>query len=220
MINLEKLKELGLDSISFRVSGDRGELRYIDEEIDKWIEEQEISDKYMINIFIEILGTNLDTNESVEIGKLTGNFFESEIVIDDTDFYDVCDSIDTDLEHMAAAIVDKDGNIRAEICEFDDNLMYIDRLFIEEKYRGLGIASYVLKYLKNILEYSVNLNPTVLIILPVPQEIDNKGLLSQVENDEDRIKYEKKLIKLYKKLGFTKIKNSNYMIKITRGKYI
>lgn len=220
MIDLEGLNKLGYDSISLSVSGTRGKLNYIDKEINDYIDDLEYEDKYVINIFLDIFATNLDTQEKVKIGKLTGNFFESEIVMDDISFYDLCDSISTDLEYMASAIVNEDECIRDEICEFDENLMYIDRIYIDEKFRGLGIASYVLNSLNNILEYSVNLSPNILILLPAPQEIGKDGFLQEVRNEKINENNKKKLIKLYEKLGFEKLEDSNYMIKRTKERYI
>lgn len=220
MIDLEGLNKLGYDSISLEVSGTRGELNYIDKDINNYIEEQDYEDKYVINVFVDIFATNLDIQEKVEIGKLAGNFFESEIIMDDISFYDLCDSISTDLEHMASAIVDEDECIRDDICEFDENLMYIDRIYINEKFRGLGIASYVLNSLNNMLEYSVNLSPNVLILLPAPQEIGEDGLLQEVRDEKINENDKKRLIKLYEKFGFEKLKDSNYMIKRTKERYI
>lgn len=220
MINLEGLKKLGYDSISLSVSGTRGELEYIDEEIDNWRDGQDFEEKYIINIFVNIYATNLDTQKKGKIGKLTGNFFESEIVMDDISFYDLCDSIGTDLEHMASAIVDEEECIKDEICEFDENLMYIDRIYINEKFRGLGIASYVINSLNEILEYAVNLSPNVLILLPAPQEIGEDGLLQEVRDEKINENDKKRLIKLYEKLGFEKLEDSNYMIKRTKERYI
>lgn len=220
MIDLEGLNNLGYDSISLMVSGTRGELNYIDTEIHEYIEEEENEDKYSINIFIDICATNLETQEKINIGKLTGTFFESEIIMDDVSFYDLCDSIGTDLEQMATAIVDEDECIKEEICECDENLMYIDRIYIEEKFRGLGIASYVINSLNTILEYSVNLSPNVLILLPVPQEKCKDGLLHEVSNIKINEQDKKKLFKLYQKLGFEKLEDSNYMVKRTRERYI
>lgn len=220
MINLEGLNKLGYDSISLLVSGTRGKLNYIDKEICDYIEEEECEDKYSINIFIDICATNLEIQEKINIGKLTGKFFEAEIVMDDISFYDLCDSIDTDLEHMAAAIVDEDECIKEEICECGENLMYIDRIFVEEKFRGLGIASYVIHSLNTILEYSVNLSPNVLILLPVPQEKGEDGLLQEVSDEKKNELDKKKLFKLYEKLGFEKLEDSNYMIKRTRERYL
>ena len=220
MINLEGLRKWGYDSISLSVSGTRGELEYIDEEIDNWRDGQDFEEKYIINIFVNIYATNLDTQKKGKIGKLTGNFFESEIVMDDISFYDLCDSVGTDLEHMASAIVDEEECIKDEICEFDENLMYIDRIYINEKFRGLGIASYVINSLNEILEYAVNLSPNVLILLPAPQEIGEDGLLQEVRDEKINENDKKRLIKLYEKLGFEKLEDSNYMIKRTKERYI
>lgn len=220
MIDLETLKKLGYDSISLSVLGNRGELEYINTEINKWINNEEDDDKYIIDVQISIFATNVETQEKIEIGKLTGNFFESEIVMDDISFYDLCDSINTDLEHMAAAIVDEEECIKDEICEFDENLMYIDRIYINEKFRGLGIASYVINSLNDILEYAINLSPNVLILLPAPQEIGKDGLLQEVRDEKTNENDKRRLIKLYEKLGFEKLEDSNYMIKRTKERYI
>ena len=220
MIDLEGLNKLGYDSISLEVSGTRRELNYIDRDINNYIEEQDYEDKYLINVFIDIFATNLDTQEKVKIGKLTGNYFESEIIMDDISFYELCDSISTDLEHMASAIVDEEDCIKDEICEFDENLMYIDRIYINEKFRGLGIASYVINSLNEILEYSVNLSPNVLILLPAPQEVGEDGLLQEVRDEKINENDKKRLINLYEKLGFKMLKNSNYMIKRIKEIYL
>lgn len=220
MIDLEGLNKLGYDSISLEVSGTRRELNYIDRDINNYIEEQDYGDKYLINVFIDIFATNLDTQEKVEIGKLTGNYFESEIIMDDISFYELCDSISTDLEHMASAIVDEEDCIKDEICEFDENLMYIDRIYINEKFRELGIASYVINSLNEILEYSVNLSPNVLILLPAPQEVGEDGLLQEVRDEKINENDKRRLINLYEKLGFKMLKNSNYMIKRIKETYL
>lgn len=220
MIDLEGLNKLGYDSISLEVSGTRRELNYIDRDINNYIEEQDYEDKYLINVFIDIFATNLDTQEKVKIGKLTGNYFESEIIMDDISFYELCDSISTDLEHMASAIVDEEDCIKDEICEFDENLMYIDRIYINEKFRELGIASYVINSLNEILEYSVNLSPNVLILLPAPQEVGEDGLLQEIRDEKINENDKKRLINLYEKLGFKMLKNSNYMIKRIKETYL
>lgn len=91
---------------------------------------------------------------------------------------------------------------------------------MRKKFRGLGIASYVLISLNDILEYSVNLSPNVLILLPAPQEIGEDGLLQEVRDEKINENNKKRLIKLYKKLGFEKLEDSNYMIKRTKERYI
>ena len=106
--------------------------------------------------------------------------------------------------------------MKENICAYDENLMYIDRIYVEEKYRNIGIASLVIESLNELLEYTVNLEPHTLILLPKPQEKDKDGHLHNVEDEEEKDIRMNKLIKLYKKLGFKKIRNSNYMMKKAR----
>lgn len=142
-LDFDKLNEIGIEAISLKTDTSRNYMNYIKSNIENWKESQEIDDKYIVNISIEILGIKTDSDEEIKIGYLEGNFFEADIVMDDANFYDVCDCVGADLEPLASAIVDADGDIRGEICECDENLMYIDRIYIEEKYRGLGVASYI-----------------------------------------------------------------------------
>lgn len=215
MLNKDKLNEVGLEAISLKVSRGRNRVNYIDVDLEEAIKSQEDDEKCIIDIFIDILGIKIDTGEEINIGKLEGNFFESEVIMEDTDFYEVCDCVGADLEPLAEAIIDNDRCIKESICDFGENLMYIDRIYIEEKYRNLGIGSFIIDSFVELLEYTVSLNPHTLILLPKPQEKNKEGKISNIENEEKKEKYMKKLIKFYKKLGFKKIRGCNYMMKKT-----
>ena len=91
--------------------------------------------------------------------------------------------------------------------------MYIDRIYIEKEYRGAGIASFVIESLNEVLQYTTELNPNVYIVLPKPQEKDENGKIGNMKDEQQKEICMEKLLKLYKKLGFKKIRNSNYMIK-------
>jgi len=212
MLNLEGLEKLGLDSISLRVSGGR-KLDYIQGNFDDWLKNDDMENKYTVGIEIEILGENLENDKSIRIGEMRGYFFESELVREDISFYYLCDSISSDLEMMALAIVDEHGTIKEEFCDFDETLMYLDRIYVKEEFRGFGIASFITKNINEILEYSINLYPQALILLPMPQEKNEEGLLSEMKNNQKKNLYKQKLVKLYKNLGFNEIENTDYMLK-------
>ena len=212
-IDKEKLNEVGLDCISLRVSRDGNVINYIDSDIENAINIQEPNEKYVINIWIDIIGIKENSDEKIKIGGLEGNYFKASITIDDYTFYEICDCEGADLEPLAASITDRDGNIKESICEFDENLMYIDRIYIEKEYRGVGIASFVIESLNEILQYTTELNPNVYILLPKPQEKDEEGKISNMKDEKEEKICMEKLLKLYKKLGFKKIRNTNYMIK-------
>lgn len=76
--NIKRIKPIKIWFYFFRSI--RRELNYIDKDINNYIEEQNYENKYVINVFVDIFATNLYTQEKAEIGKLTGNFFESEII--------------------------------------------------------------------------------------------------------------------------------------------
>lgn len=215
MLERDKLEKVGLEAISLEVSRGRNKVSYINTDLQEAIRSQEDNERYIIDIFIDILGIEEGTGEEISIGKLEGNFFESEFVMGDTDFYGICDCVGRDLEPLAATIVDKDGCIKEHICEFHKNIMYIDRIYVEEKYRNIGIASFVIESISELLEYTVNLNPHTLILLPKPQQKNGEGELCNIKDKEEKEICMKKLINLYKRLGFKKIRNSNYMMKKT-----
>lgn len=216
MLEKDKLEKVGLEAISLEVCRGRNKVSYIDSDIEEAITSQEYNEKYIIDIYIDILGIQKDTGEEIKIGKLEGNFFENQLMMEDTSFFDVCDCVARDLEPLAEVIIDRDGDIKENICGYDENLMYIDRIYVEEKYRNIGIASLVMESLNELLEYAVSLEPHTLILLPKPQEKDKDGHLHNIEDEEEKDICMNKLIKLYKKLGFKKIRNSNYMMKKTR----
>ena len=83
--------------------------------------------------------------------------------------------------------MDKDGCIKEHICEFHKNIMYIDRIYIEEKYRNIGIASFVIESISELLEYTVNLNPHTLILLPKPQQKNGEGELCNIKDKEEKV---------------------------------
>ena len=116
MLERDKLEKVGLEAISLKVSRGRNKVSYIVTDLQEAIRNQEDNERYIIDIFIDILGIEEGTGEEISIGKLEGNFFESEFVMEHTDFYEICDCAGRDLEPLAAAIVDKDRCIKCGRC--------------------------------------------------------------------------------------------------------
>ena len=73
MLDKEKLNKVGLDYISLKVSRGRNNIYCIDSNIEDTINFQESNEKYVINIWIDIIGIKKDSDEEIEIGKLEGN---------------------------------------------------------------------------------------------------------------------------------------------------
>lgn len=230
-INLDntELENIGLDSINiecYRVNRNRIANIYTNlKDLFDWAE----PDSSIINLYIKITGNiseDIDYNEidnsilnengEIDIGRLKCNYIEDDnpFLMNYT-FYDKCDSYGGDLEPMASAIIDRYGNIKSYISKdgIYSNILYIDKLIIEEKYRNTKIGSFILQNLTSILYYTNNIyTPCCQIVLPQPLKRDADGGYSNMENENTEY-YMKKLIKFYKKNGFKKIRNTRYMYK-------
>lgn len=205
------LKELGFDSISIRMNGNR-EIFYIAENFDKWEEWLEYQNKYTRKVVGIIIG-NVEFEKEIVIGQLIGTFFEPEAQMNDADFWDVCDSIDGDLECMASEIVDNNLNISEEICTMNNSIFYIDELFIDEKYREHGIGKFVLKQLDKFMLYSLNLDVGTIVTYPFAMEGTIKDGYKRIKDEEKFEETLKRVKKFYRSCGFKNVGKFGHMYK-------
>lgn len=110
--------------------------------------------------------------------------------------YDAADSISGDTEILIRELLnlEENGEIGFE------RVGVIDRIYIDEKYRGGGIGSSVLVDIYTYLADVISCD--VICLIAKPLEKDSQGSLNPVENDEEN---EKKLINWYTKLGFQQL---------------
>lgn len=100
---------------------------------------------------------------------------------------------------------------------FTDNVLYLERLFIKPKYRGLGYGKFVLKNIDKILSRLVIAEFACMVMLPAAFEYveteEYKNLLNDREIPNGK-KLTEKLYKLYKKHGFKVVTGSRALYKI------
>ncbi len=178
MIKLDKLEKLGWDSLSLRAYIVRPELEYVREDIATHIDGMDFDRQYIKDFFMNIYVTNPDEEEKMQIGSIKGRFFTP---MDFTRFgitlSDVADYRGWDFEAMASAIVGKDGNIKPEIADEDDTIVYIEDFYINKQFRNCGIGSYIIDNLEDILYYYANTVINKIIVLPQPRVVNkSKGL--------------------------------------------
>ena len=148
----------------------------------------------------------------MNIGFLKGTSLEAEITYTDVNnFLELCDMVSADLYHMAVAITDKKGHVKKSICPPENNIMYIENIYVEEKYRGLGIGKYLIDNINNLFFRSLNYTHYTFILTPSPQIKHGKHSLRDSENATNMEK--ERLIKFYKKCGYKLIEGSDYMYK-------
>lgn len=207
----KNLQEIGLDSISIYIKGERS-ITYIDETFEKWEEWSEYEEKYTRHISGIIVG-NKEFEEEVTIGCIRGTFFEPEALIKETNFLDVCDSINGDLEYMASAIVNKNLEIKEEVCTKNNSIFYLDEIFINEPYRRHGIGKFILDNLDKFMLYTSNLEVGTVVTYPFAMEGTIKNGYKAIEDEDIKKETLRNLRKFYKRCGFTKIGTKGHMYK-------
>lgn len=124
---------------------------------------------------------------------------------------DLFDEFNADTASLISYLLDDNGQIKEEyINGFSQNIFYLDRLYVSEKYRGQGFAKLLLNNLRDILKYMVKIDYAVSIIQAQPFDvIDGKGVMDYKDNDR-----KERLIKLYENCGYIRIDDSNYLYQI------
>lgn len=201
--------------IVFEVSSDKCAVRLTDmgDSIEDYRESLEPDSKYMTKITIKVFAINENEEKVMDVGFLNAIYFEAEVLFGaELSFPLLCDMISSDAHGMAAAVTDRHGVIMPSICQSEQNLMYIEEVYVEKPCRGFGVGRYLLDNLVPLLSHSLNLRPHVCVTLPYPQQKTLAGDLSDAERsaaDADL----PRLVRFYEKAGYTKLGCGEYMYK-------
>lgn len=100
--------------------------------------------------------------------------------------------------------------INSGLCKKDEEctlgrLVCIQRLYVYEKYRGRGIAGYILDNLDRMIGKYIGVDIGRVLIFPRPQHCDENNL-NEKEDDPIMLKH---MISVLNRHGFKKIKNTN-----------
>ena len=215
MLDLKKISELGFgDMLSFNAYVDKPQIRYVEDDILSAIKDIDIIEKYINHFVIRILITDINEDTDTEIGFIRGKIIHSEEEMEDCNFYEVCDAHSQELEEMAEVLIEKNWNLKNEIVNERDTICYISEFYLNKKFRNLGIGSFVLENLAELISYYSEQIITKIIVLPEPLVKGKDGLLKAMsENNHEKEKLKEDLIKFYSENGFKEIENSRYMIK-------
>ena len=215
MLDLKKISELGFgDMLSFNAYVDKPQIRYVEDDILSAIKDIDIIEKYINHFVIRILITDINEDTDTEIGFIRGKIIHSEEEMEDCNFYEVCDAHSQELEEMAEVLIEKNWNLKNEIVKERDTICYISEFYLNKKFRNLGIGSFVLENLAELISYYSEQMITKIIVLPEPLVKGKDGLLKTLsENNHEKEKLKEDLIKFYSENGFKEIENSRYMIK-------
>lgn len=205
VLDMTKLNEKGLDWITFEVNAcSAGIDVFRSGTIDENIEEGEAEDRFIIPFNIKIKGIMEEGTKTVDVGYIDGSYFEAPICRE-IRFLDLCDIVGGDIYAMAEDICDKHREIPDKLCAFDENLVYLNRIRINEAYMNCGIATFAISSLSSLLLYGVGHRCHAIVLKPAPFLLKEKS-----EAYESEIK---RLEKFYSKCGFRRYKKSGHMFK-------
>lgn len=192
--------------LRFKVSSDNKKVIDINEE--NWMLEYQTEGSFTNSIFIDIFKRLVNCNEYIYIGRLNSTYFKVDKIINKrASLFDVFDSIDQDIYMVYDALIDDDGYFNSDYCGMKSNVLYIERLYIEEAYRNQGLGEKILDQLDDVLNYSLNCEVGCYIVLPNPIEKSDKYSFEILDNSN----LKKKLLKFYRKCGFNRIPNTEFM---------
>jgi len=175
----------------------------LNEPFSKSIEERE---EYSFYVFLKIYsGRTL-------VAELNGMVFdEDKIMNDGNDMTDVADMHYGDVYGAICTLMK--SNIYKE--ELDIDLMYaspyssyIERVYINPKYRNKGVGKYIFNQLYDIFLHCLNIHTRCFVICPKPQLPDDKKNWINA-TDEDGSK-KKLMIDVIKKSGYKRIGKSEF----------
>jgi GNAT superfamily N-acetyltransferase len=208
-----------IDTIEFKVTSEKSvfNISSFKDSIKSLNENSSPEHKYFTNFSVDVYAVDGMGEILADIGFLKGTSIESEITFSDGyNFLRLCDMISTDLYLMAEAICDTDGSVKKSICPHDRNIMYIENMYVEQKYRGIGIGKYLLDNIGEMFLQSLNYSHYAYILKPSPQVRHGKHSLrdSETTTKEDK----ERLVNFYERAGYKFIDGSDYMIKFQPNK--
>ncbi len=174
------------------------------------------SDESLLNqrYFFTIYKTDNELNKQEQIGKVEMTYMDVWMAEEiGWSIFDLFDLIDSEKQGVYEYLFD-DDEPNDNYVGMDRDVLYIDEIFIEKKYRNMGIGSIIVKELPRLIKQILKLRPGCIVLLANPFEIEGKDF----KPTRDKKKIEK-LIKFYAKNGFTRIENTQYLVKNMDYKY-
>ena len=209
----------GMESIGFNVTSEKAEFAVfsLEDTVADYCENFDPVDKYFTNFTVEVFAAGDCRSNIGTIGFLKGTSIESEMCIEEEfGFLELCDMASGELLRMAEAIIDADGCVDERICPPDRNIMYIDKIYIEENCRSFGVGRYLLDNVNDIFNRVFNYRHYVCIVKPFPQ-IKRGNYVEDLK--EATSKQHERLNNFYKRAGYQEVDNTGFLHKIQPDPY-
>ncbi len=164
--------------------------------------------------FFTIYKTDDELNKQDQIGRIEMTYMDVWMAEENGwSIFDLFDLIDSEKQGVYEYLFD-DDEPNDNYVGMDRDVLYIDEIFIEKKYRNMGIGSMIVKELPKLIKQILKLRPGCIVLLANPFEIEGKDF--KPTSDKKKIE---KLIKFYDKNEFTRIENTQYLVRNMDYKY-
>ncbi|MBE5821549.1 MAG: GNAT family N-acetyltransferase [Clostridiales bacterium] len=167
------------------------------------------NEKLMNSIYyLTIYKTDEDDNKEEKIGYIEMTYMDVNMATDmDYSIYDLFDLIDSEKQGICEYLYDGD-DFNDDYVGADLDILYIDRIFIEKKYRNNGIGSLIVEKLPRLIRDILKLRPGALVLLANPYDIENDETIRNTNKKDIE-----KLIKFYEINGFERIEDTQYLVR-------
>lgn len=163
-------------------------------------------------IGIKLYENDEQYNNKELIASIDGIFYDMDYV-DNYGFnlFDVFDMHSGDTVNIYDILFDEEGQFKEEYETLNNNIFYLERIYVEKKYRKQGYAKLLLNQLEDIIKYVAKLNVGIIVVCSQPFE---------KEDDHDKMirkdkELQRKLNDLYERVGFKKTGHKyNYLTKV------
>lgn len=198
---------MNIENILIEGAGSGDAIGYIAEEgIDTSCSDEDLlNQKY----FFTIYKMDEEFNEQEQIGRIEMTYMDVGMT-EETGYSvgDLFDLIDSEKQRIYKYLFDDDDEPYDDYIGMDRDIIYIDKIFIEKKYRNIGIGSKIVRELPRLIKQILKLRPGCLALLANPFEIEEGEF--KPTRDKKKIK---KLIKFYTNNGFQSIGNTQYLVR-------
>ncbi len=163
-------------------------------------------------ITMELIEKSDDNDNQKTIVSLSGYFYDMDYIYKyGLSLFDTFDMCSGDTNKLYDILFDGEEKIKIDYQTFSDNIFYLDRIYVEKDYRNKGYAKLLLKQLEDLIKYVFKLNVGIIVVCAQPFE--KNGVEEKMIRDDKTLK--RKLIELYKNVGFKEINNNyDYLVKV------
>ena len=169
------------------------------------------SDESLLNqiYFFTIFKTDDELNIKEEIGKIEMTYIDV-CMAEETGWsiFDLFDLIDSEKQGIYEYLFDEEEEPNSDYIGIDRDVLYIDKIFIEKKYRNRGIGTKLVKELPRLIKQILKLRPGCIVLLANPFEMKENELNATKEKKEIE-----NLIDFYINNGFERIENTQYLVR-------